>query len=74
MAIILMKIYDNGHFMKNKKVSVDGEGYIFDSKNLIYELERYKIYISELYPRPVKKSSDILKEYNADFFVKAVHN
>lgn len=72
-ALILMKIYYNNTFVENKIVSVDEDGYIFES-NLIKKINQYKIYVSGLYPYPEKENAISKEEYNADFFVKRVYN
>lgn len=73
-AIVLLKIYLDGKFLKDIKVSIDGEGYIFESRNMIYRIKDYKIYMSKLYPLP-KANKKINKQlYNADFFVRKVYD
>lgn len=68
-AKMLLTIYKDGQMLQKKEITIDGEGYIFENKNLIFKTEKYKIFASELYPRP-SLSQEIPKEsYNANFFV-----
>lgn len=59
-ADVLVSIYKNGDFIKDKKIRIDASGFVMETTNLAFNAEDFKIYGFNLspYPEGVKDVSE----------------
>ncbi|MEH6534771.1 MAG: hypothetical protein V7719_00150 [Psychroserpens sp.] len=59
-AKVLLSIYKNGKFIKDKEVTIDASGYVMEENNLAFNTDDFKIYGMTLKPYP--KTSDGIQD------------
>jgi hypothetical protein len=69
-ADILVSIYKNGNFIKDRKIRIDASGYVMESKNLAFNAEDFKIYGFDLTPYPNGVNAIVDKDYKLELVVK----
>ncbi len=69
-AIVEVLIYRKGKFFKKRKLTIDASGVVIDANNLVYAVEDYKIYGSNLTPYPDTRIETKDEDYRLQIVVQ----
>jgi hypothetical protein len=72
-ADVLVSIYKNGDFIKDKKIRIDASGYVMESNNLAFNAEDFKIYGFALKPYPVSTNTSYNYQLELVFKLKILN-
>ena len=69
-AYVIVSIFEDGKFIEDKKIKINGGGYVMEATNLIFDTEDFKIYGIDLLPYPIAENPVIPKDYELEIVFK----